>query len=187
VDRAAKAARIFHVAATQLEELRSDTKPDANIDTASLDEMLGMLGGVTVLEALGLELVLKARLLQSGITPPKWHSHSDLFALLPEANSKSRDRFIKPIVIQRCGRLWPRSSISAPTPMRDGAITTSSQRRGAWGKRSGHLTRWWPLSRCSYRFSALHQRTCGFARICQVESLLSRRTHGGGDPNPQLP
>ena len=36
VDRAAKAARIFHVAATRLEELRSDTKPDANIDTAYL-------------------------------------------------------------------------------------------------------------------------------------------------------
>jgi HEPN domain len=88
VDGAAKAARIFHVAATQLEELRSDTKPDANIDTASLDEMLGMLGGVTVLEALALELVLKARLLRSGIKPPKWHSHSDLFALLPEAEQQ---------------------------------------------------------------------------------------------------
>lgn len=87
VDRAAKAARIFHVAATRLEELRSDTKPDANID-AALDEMLGMLGGVTVLEALALELVLKARLLQSGINPPKWHSHSDLFALLPEAEQQ---------------------------------------------------------------------------------------------------
>jgi hypothetical protein len=88
VDRAAKAARIFHIAATRLEELRSDTKPDANIDTASLDDMLGMLGGVTVLEALALELVLKARLLQSGIIPPKWHSHSDLFALLPEAEQQ---------------------------------------------------------------------------------------------------
>ena len=61
----------FHVAANQLERLRSDTKPDANIDTASVDEMLGMLGGVTVLEALALELVLKARLLQSRITPPE--------------------------------------------------------------------------------------------------------------------
>ena len=37
------------------------------------------------MEALALELVLKARLLQSGIEPPKWHSHSDLFALLPDA------------------------------------------------------------------------------------------------------
>ena len=88
VDRAAQAARVFHVAANQLERLRSDTKPDANIDTAYLDEMLGMLGGVTVLEALALELVLKARLLQSGINPPKWHSHSDLFALLPEAEQQ---------------------------------------------------------------------------------------------------
>ncbi len=88
VDRAAQAARVFHVAASQLERLRSDTTPEANIDTAYLDEMLGMLGGVTVLEALALELVLKARLLQSGINPPKWHSHSDLFALLPEAEQQ---------------------------------------------------------------------------------------------------
>ena len=92
VDRAAKAARIFHVAATRLEELRGDTKPGTNINTASLDEMLGMLGGVTVLEALALELVLKARLLQSVITPPKWHSHSDLFALLPEAEQQVAGR-----------------------------------------------------------------------------------------------
>jgi HEPN domain-containing protein len=88
VDRAAKAARVFHIAANRLEELRGDTKPDANIDTAYLDETLGIMAGVTVLEALALELVLKARLLQSGINPPKWHSHSDLFALLPEAEQQ---------------------------------------------------------------------------------------------------
>ena len=46
------------------------------------------MAGVTVLEALALELVLKARLLQSGINPPKWHSHSDLFALLPETEQQ---------------------------------------------------------------------------------------------------
>ena len=88
VDRAAKAARVFHIAASRLEELRGDTKPDANIDTDYLDEAVGIMAGVTVLEALALELVLKARLLQSGIKPPKWHSHSDLFALLPEAEQQ---------------------------------------------------------------------------------------------------
>jgi HEPN domain-containing protein len=88
VDRAAQAARVFHIAADRLERLRGATKPDANIDTAYLDETLGIVAGVTVLEALALELVLKARLLQSGINPPKWHSHSDLFALLPEADQK---------------------------------------------------------------------------------------------------
>jgi len=46
-------------------------------------------------------------------------------------------------------------------------------------KCSGHLTCWSPLSRCSYRFSALHQRACGFARIGPAGSLLSRRAHGG--------
>ena len=88
VDRAAKAARVFHIAANRLEELRGDTKPDANIDTASLDETLGIMAGVTVLEVFALELVLKARLLRSGIKPPKWHSHSDLFALLPAAEQQ---------------------------------------------------------------------------------------------------
>ena len=88
VDRAAQAAPVFHTAANQLERLRGDAKPDANIDTAYLDGMLGMLGGVAVLEALALELVLKARLLQAGINPPKWHSHSDLFALLPETEQQ---------------------------------------------------------------------------------------------------
>ena len=88
VDRAANAARVFHNAANRLEKLRGDTKPDANSDTARLDETLGIMAGVTVLEALALELVLKARLLQSGIEPPKWHSHSDLFALLPEAQQQ---------------------------------------------------------------------------------------------------
>jgi HEPN domain-containing protein len=68
--------------------LRGDAKPDANIDTAYLDETLGITAGVTVLEALALELALKARLLQSGIKPPKWHSHSDLFALLPHAEQQ---------------------------------------------------------------------------------------------------
>ena len=142
MDGAAKAARIFHVAATQLEELRSDTKPDANIDTASLDEMLGMLGGVTVLEALALELVLKARLLRSGIKPPKWHSHSDLFALLPEAEQ------------QVAGQIYQTNRHSA---MRDTLaevlnFTAKAYERwryhneqpagGAWGKCSGPLTRW---------------------------------------------
>ena len=88
VDTAAQAARVFHIAANQLERLRGDAKPDANIDTACLDETLGITAGVTVLEALALELVLKARLLQSVINPPKWHSHSDLFALLPEAEQQ---------------------------------------------------------------------------------------------------
>ena len=88
VDRAVQAARVFHTAGSRLEELRGDTKPDASIDTAYLDETLGVVAGVTVLEALALELVLKARLLQSGIKPPKWHSHSDLFALLPDAEQQ---------------------------------------------------------------------------------------------------
>ena len=152
---AAKAARIFHVAATRLEELRSDTKPDANINTASLDEILGMLGGVTVLEALALELVLKARLPRSPeLTPRNGIVTPTCSRCYPKPNSKSRDRFIEPIVIQRCGRLWPRSSISPPKPMSDGAIITSSQRRGASEKCSGHLTRWSPRSQVFYRFSA---------------------------------
>ena len=92
VDRAAKAARVFHSAATRLKELGGDRKSDENVDTDFLNEALGIMGGVTALEALALELVLKARLLQSGTKPPKWRSHSDLFALLPDAEQQIAGR-----------------------------------------------------------------------------------------------
>jgi hypothetical protein len=72
--------------------VRADTKPDANIDSAYLDESIGMMTGATVLEALALELVLKARLLRAEIRPPKWHSHSDLFALLPAADKQDAEQ-----------------------------------------------------------------------------------------------
>jgi hypothetical protein len=92
VDSVAKAARVIHSAANQLEEVRADARPDASIDSAYLDETIGMVPGAKVLEALALELVLKARLLRAGIRPPKWHSHSDLFALLPAAEQQGAER-----------------------------------------------------------------------------------------------
>jgi hypothetical protein len=92
VDRVAKAALVFHNAANQLEDARAETKPDATIDSADLDEKLGMLAGATVLEALALELALKARLLRTGVQPPKWHSHSDLYALLPEVEQQGAEQ-----------------------------------------------------------------------------------------------
>jgi hypothetical protein len=92
VDSVAKAARVFHLAADQLEKVRADIQPDANIDPAYLDETVGMMAGATVLEALALELVLKARLLRAGTKPPKWHSHPDLFALLPAAEQQDAEQ-----------------------------------------------------------------------------------------------
>lgn len=83
VDGVAKAARVFHIAADQLEKLGADT---------DLDKTVGMMAGATVLEALSLELVLKARLLRAGIAPPKWHSHSDLFSLLPAAEQQDAEQ-----------------------------------------------------------------------------------------------
>jgi hypothetical protein len=91
VDRVVEAARVFHVAADQLEKVRAGAKPDANIDTAYLDE-LGMMGGATVLEAMALKLVLKARLVRAGTRPPKWHSHFDLFGLLPDAEQQEAEQ-----------------------------------------------------------------------------------------------
>jgi hypothetical protein len=70
------------MAADQLEKLGADT---------DLYETVGMMVGATVLEALALELVLKARLLRAGITPAKWHSHSDLFSLLPAAEQQDAE------------------------------------------------------------------------------------------------
>jgi hypothetical protein len=83
IHKAAAAARVFHAAAEQLVEVRAD---------ADLNETLGVMAGATVLEALALELVLKARLLRAGVKPPKWHSHSDLFALLPAAEQQDADQ-----------------------------------------------------------------------------------------------
>ena len=75
-DKAAAAARVFDAAAKQVVEVQAD---------GDLNETLGVLAGATILEALALELVLKARMLRAGVNPPRWHSHSDLFALLPAA------------------------------------------------------------------------------------------------------
>jgi hypothetical protein len=44
------------------------------------------------LEALALELLLKAKLLRAGTRPPKWHNHSDLFALLPAAEQQDAEQ-----------------------------------------------------------------------------------------------
>jgi hypothetical protein len=92
VDSVAKAARVFHIAADQLEKVRADTKRDADVDSADLDESIGMMAGAKVLEALALELVLKARLLRAGARPPKWRSHSDLFALLPAGEQQHAEQ-----------------------------------------------------------------------------------------------
>jgi hypothetical protein len=83
VHKAAAAARVIDVAAKQLGEVRAD---------ADLNETLGVMAGATILEALALEIVLKARLLRAGVKPPKWHSHSDLFALLPAVEQQDADQ-----------------------------------------------------------------------------------------------
>jgi hypothetical protein len=91
-DGVAKAARVIHNAANQLERVRADAKSDTSIDCDYLDETVSMMAGASVLEALALELVLKARLLRAGTRPPKWHSHSDLFALLPGVEQQNAEQ-----------------------------------------------------------------------------------------------
>jgi hypothetical protein len=91
-DSVGKAARVIHSAANQLVKVHADAKSATSIDCAYLDETVGMMAGATVLEALALELVLKARLLRAGTRPRKWHSHSDLFALLPAAEQQNAEQ-----------------------------------------------------------------------------------------------
>jgi hypothetical protein len=83
IQKAAATARVFDSAAKQVAEVQADE---------DLHESLGVMAGATIVEALALELVLKARLLRAGIDPPKWHSHSDLFALLPAAEQHDADQ-----------------------------------------------------------------------------------------------
>ena len=55
-------------------------------------QIVGRAAGVVVLEALALEIVLKARLLRAGITFPRTHDHSTLFGLLPDTEKQEAEQ-----------------------------------------------------------------------------------------------
>jgi hypothetical protein len=64
----------------------------------NVEQLMGRVSGAVVLEALALELVLKARLKQSGIdfdVPLKGmarHDHAKLYALLPDSEKQAADQ-----------------------------------------------------------------------------------------------
>jgi hypothetical protein len=58
----------------------------------NLDQIVGRAAGAVVLEALALEIVLKARLLRAGITFPPAHDHSVLYGLLPDTEKQEAER-----------------------------------------------------------------------------------------------
>jgi hypothetical protein len=92
VDSIAKAARGFHIAAGKLEDIHRAERPRVPFELADLDGIIGTVVGATTLEALAIELVLKARLHQAGIAFPKTHNHADLFAALPLAARQAADQ-----------------------------------------------------------------------------------------------
>jgi HEPN domain len=134
------------IAPAPASEVCAEGTPDGNIDSADLDEKFGMLAGATVLEALALELALKARLLRAGAQLPKWHSHSDLFALLPTVEQQDAEQ------MYQANRLFAMRATLAEVldlsaeATRDGGIITSSQRRRASVKCSWRSPRWPPPS-----------------------------------------
>ena len=55
-------------------------------------EGTGRVAGAIVLEALALEIVLKARLLRAEIPVPRTHDHSALYGLLPDAEKQEAEQ-----------------------------------------------------------------------------------------------
>jgi hypothetical protein len=99
VEAAMKTARGFHQAAGELEALhqqqtRGDLLGSVTIDQNYLDQLVGRIAATGVLEALALELALKARLRRLKIRVPNSHDHAKLYALLPEdERQKAEERW----------------------------------------------------------------------------------------------
>jgi hypothetical protein len=118
-----KAARGFLEPARELEAIhRRETAPVPKgivLDSAWIDRVSGRIVSATVLEAVAVELALKARLTRAGVKPPNIHNHLKLFALLPQAD---RDEVEKEYQGRRhpmmrktfaCGLAYPRFRLSA--------------------------------------------------------------------------
>jgi HEPN domain-containing protein len=88
-EAAIKAARMWHAAASLLEKAGEQQRRPAVCDLAWLDRIMGATSGAVVLEALAVELALKARLYQAGIKVTKDHNHSLLFGKLPDTEKKA--------------------------------------------------------------------------------------------------
>jgi hypothetical protein len=97
VEGAMKAARSFHHAAGKLEaSWHIGPVPEGvTLDQAFIEKLIGERAGAVVLEALALELVLKAILQRAGISFARLqdkHDHSALFALVPDAEKQEAEQ-----------------------------------------------------------------------------------------------
>jgi hypothetical protein len=84
-EAAVKAARGYAETATLLEknyqEMTAGLKN--NITLEIINQLMGRIASAIVLQALALELVLKARLVAEGLAVETTHNHAKLFAKLP--------------------------------------------------------------------------------------------------------
>src|SRR5262245_5362440 len=93
-----KTARGYHHAAGELEALHHQkTRPgaQANIDVAYIEQMVGRFAAAIMLEALAVELVLKARLERSGALSKKLrfeHDHSLLYASVSDLEKQDAEQ-----------------------------------------------------------------------------------------------
>lgn len=85
-----KTARGHHFAARELEILHQQKMkpvPGIPFEASAVDQTVARVAGAVVLQALALELALKARLLRAGISFAELrdkHDHSALYALVPD-------------------------------------------------------------------------------------------------------
>jgi HEPN domain len=91
-----RVARGFLDTARELEAThRRETAPPpkgTTIDSAWLDRAQGRIVSATILEALAVELALKARLTHAHVEPPNTHDHLELFKELPSEIRDEADR-----------------------------------------------------------------------------------------------
>lgn len=93
---ATKAARGFHGTAALLEGIHKQelarVPKGASLNPDIINQLMGRTASATVLEALALELVLKARLDRAGLAVQRTHNHAALFAKLPASDQQQAEQ-----------------------------------------------------------------------------------------------
>jgi hypothetical protein len=82
-EAAIQTARGFHGTAALVEEIQMQQMADVRSIEIANQNFMGRAASAMVLEALALELVLKARLVAEGLAADTTHNHAKLFAKLP--------------------------------------------------------------------------------------------------------
>jgi hypothetical protein len=97
-EAAVKSARGFHNSAALLEGIYKEEtaalgKTGTGLDHDTVNILLASMGSAIALEALAVELVLKARLVRGGVRPGNIHDHAKLFAELPTSEQEAARRY----------------------------------------------------------------------------------------------